>query len=434
MFASLRSGLIQRLEQRGAILESEIRLGQRAGSHVHARSSQNVGRELRQVGDVHGQPSHGHGFLVRLPAGSGFGLRNAFERLARAGDFGVEILQQQFGDGHVFLLLRSRSANRVEAPDEPGNEFQLTQASAYVLITLRPDFCYALICSTILPGRCGAPASISCAVRASLKGKTLPTRVRSLPLSKSALIFSSRAVVTSTRKKTARSPRRRAISSGIGDATDTSIPFSFSTPTERSRTSPPCVSITKSTGSKFSSNFAARKSITVCAPSPRTYAASAAEAVATTCSPASRESCTANAPTLPPAPWISTRRPRAAWPYSKSICQAVTATTGADAASTKFSFAGLHASIAAGAAANSAYPDGNASFAPPYTSSPGLNTDISLPTASTTPAKSEPRITGKDGLVTLWPSRISASHGPTPAALIATRTSRGPGAGRGMSA
>jgi hypothetical protein len=60
------------------------------------------------------------------------------------------------------------------------------------------ELCQAAMLSTILPRLCGAPASISWAKRASSSGSTVPTSVTSFPLSNSAVILSSRAVVTST--------------------------------------------------------------------------------------------------------------------------------------------------------------------------------------------------------------------------------------------
>jgi len=51
---------------------------------------------------------------------------------------------------------------------------------------------------TILPRLCGAPSSMSWALRASSSGSTVPTSVTSFPLSNSSAILFSRAVVTST--------------------------------------------------------------------------------------------------------------------------------------------------------------------------------------------------------------------------------------------
>ena len=58
--------------------------------------------------------------------------------------------------------------------------------------------CQAAILSTILPRSCGAPPSISWAIRASSNRSTVPTSVTSLPLSNSSVTLFSRAVVTST--------------------------------------------------------------------------------------------------------------------------------------------------------------------------------------------------------------------------------------------
>ena len=53
----------------------------------------------------------------------------------------------------------------------------------------------------VLPRLCGAPPSISCAVRACSNGRTVPTRAVNLPRSNKSLIVSSRAVVTCARKE-----------------------------------------------------------------------------------------------------------------------------------------------------------------------------------------------------------------------------------------
>src|SRR6476659_9395275 len=87
----------------------------------------------------------------------------------------------------------------------------------------------------------------------------------------------------------------------------------------------------------------------------------------------------------------------------------------------------------ADATANSALAPTNSGFVTPYTSSPLLNWLTSGPTASTTPDKSEPSVSGGGGLTLLLPSRMIASHGPTPVAATRTRTSPVAGLGRGMS-
>src|SRR5262245_38388165 len=55
------------------------------------------------------------------------------------------------------------------------------------------------------------------------------------------------------------------------------------------------------------------------------------------------------------------------------------------------------------------------------------------PGSSTTPDKSEPSVSGGGGLTLLLPSRMSASHGPTPEAATLIRSSPAAGAGRGTS-
>src|SRR5215475_7413501 len=55
------------------------------------------------------------------------------------------------------------------------------------------------------------------------------------------------------------------------------------------------------------------------------------------------------------------------------------------------------------------------------------------PVSSTTPDKSEPSVSGGGGLTLLLPSRMSASHGPTPEAATLIRSSPSAGAGRATS-
>jgi hypothetical protein len=55
------------------------------------------------------------------------------------------------------------------------------------------------------------------------------------------------------------------------------------------------------------------------------------------------------------------------------------------------------------------------------------------PTSSTIPDRSEPRVSGGDGLTLLFPSLMRASHGPTPAATTRTSSSPAEGTGRGTS-
>src|SRR5215813_2147424 len=129
---------------------------------------------------------------------------------------------------------------------------------------------------------------------------------------------------------------------------------------------------------------------------------------------------------------MSTVCPAVTLAYSKSICQAVTVTTGAEAALMKFKVLGFCAIILAKGSAYSAYAPLNCSFVAPYTSSPTLNPETSDPIASTIPDSSEPRIIGKGWSSTL-PSRMRASQLPTPAALTRTRSCSAPAFGRGTS-
>src|SRR5205085_6622137 len=55
------------------------------------------------------------------------------------------------------------------------------------------------------------------------------------------------------------------------------------------------------------------------------------------------------------------------------------------------------------------------------------------PTASTTPDKSDPSVSGGCGATLLLPSRIRASQGPTPVAATFTSTSPDPGTGTATS-
>src|ERR1043166_3629059 len=120
-------------------------------------------------------------------------------------------------------------------------------------------------------------------------------------------------------------------------------------------------------------------------------------------------------------------------PCSKTICQAVHATTGTDAASTNPRRSGIFASLVADATAYSAYPPVNRAFVAPNTASPGWNCETPAPTCSTSPDTSDPSVSGSGWGRTLRPDLTSASHGPTPAAFTRSNTSPSPGAGRGTS-
>jgi hypothetical protein len=98
----------------------------------------------------------------------------------------------------------------------------------------------------------------------------------------------------------------------------------------------------------------------------------------------------------------------------------------------KFRDFGFCAIRPAKGSAYSAYAPLNCSFVAPYTSSPGLSPETSAPIASTTPDRSEPRMTGKGWSSTL-PSRMRASQGPTPAAFTRTRSCPAAGSDLGRS-
>src|SRR5215831_17642380 len=115
------------------------------------------------------------------------------------------------------------------------------------------------------------------------------------------------------------------------------------------------------------------------------------------------------------------------------ICQAVTAITGADAASTWLRREGLRATVLAWATAYCAFASQNCELVTPYISSPFLKALTRGPASSTTPDKSEPSVSGGGGLTLLLPSRMSASHGPTPEAATLIRSSPAAGARRGTS-
>ena len=70
----------------------------RGCGEVHGGVCEDVLAEEREVGDMHGEFSHGEGFLVRLVVGLRFG--NALEGFADAGDFHVEVLEEDFCSGH----------------------------------------------------------------------------------------------------------------------------------------------------------------------------------------------------------------------------------------------------------------------------------------------------------------------------------------------
>ncbi len=109
---------------------------------------------------------------------------------------------------------------------------------------------------------------------------------------------------------------------------------------------------------------------------------------AVTSAPKALASCTANVPTPPDAPVISTCCPGWTCPRSHTGCRAVKPETPTAAACSKARLAGLRASAFSGARAYSAYAP--VPMPMPYTSSLGENLVTALPTASTTPARLMP--------------------------------------------
>ena len=143
---------------------------------------------------------------------------------------------------------------------------------------------------------------------------------------------------------------------------------------------------------------------------------------------------TANVPTPPEAPLISTFCPAWSSPLSRSPWRAVIAAIGTAAACSNVMFAGFGA-IAFFTETYSA----NAPVLPPKTSSPGLKSVRLAPTASTIPAKSAPTL-GSFGLrqpicgrPTRRPFVPYHSAGFTEDARTRTSTSSSAGTGLSMS-
>src|SRR5574337_1067031 len=125
------------------------------------------------------------------------------------------------------------------------------------------------------------------------------------------------------------------------------------------------------------------------APSDRTSSAFLPLHTPVTCAPSALAICTANVPTPPDAPLTRTLCPGWTFARSRSPCRAVTAAMGAAAACSNVRLAGFRATArSCGTVRYSA----NAPALPPKTSSPGLNRVTFLPTDSTVPAKSTPRL------------------------------------------
>src|ERR687897_1406427 len=133
------------------------------------------------------------------------------------------------------------------------------------------------------------------------------------------------------------------------------------------------------------------------APSARTSSTLRVLPTPVTSAPSALAICTANVPTPPDAPLISTRVPGPTLPTSRMAISAVTPDMTDAAASSKLSLPGFSMSWDAGATVYSANAPVRAlSHNEPNTSSPGWKSVTFVPTASTTPATSVPR-TGVDG-------------------------------------
>src|SRR5215208_1847712 len=135
------------------------------------------------------------------------------------------------------------------------------------------------------------------------------------------------------------------------------------------------------------------------APSERTRSTLRVLHTPVTSAPKCLAICTANVPTPPDAPLISTFCPGWICPLSRRPCSAVSAATGTAAACSNVKLAGFGATmkdwnlLLRGAATRThTYSAKAPLLLPPNTSSPGRNCVTSLPTASTVPAKSTPNL------------------------------------------
>jgi hypothetical protein len=122
----------------------------------------------------------------------------------------------------------------------------------------------------------------------------------------------------------------------------------------------------------------------------RTRSTFAALHTPVTSAPRALAICTANVPTPPEAPMISTRCPGCTFPASRTATSAVGPEMGTAAACSNVTFAGLGTSLFALATAYSAKAPSDISTTP-TTSSPGRKPVTPAPTAATRPATSRPR-------------------------------------------
>ena len=176
---------------------------------------------------------------------------------------------------------------------------------------------------------------------------------------------------------------------------------------------------------------------TCTAPSPVTNASSSAPATAYTDSPLWTASSTANPPTAPAAPVTARDRPGAR-PSASSACAAVNPPSGRVAASSAVRPGGAGAIAAASSTTYSAWVPVNVSNQSdsPMTASPSMQPATLGPTASTTPARSQPSAWyGRCGSrAASAPDRVARSTGWTAVACTRMRTCPGPGSGTGRSA
>jgi len=81
----------------------EGQVGEFSCGEIHAWRGEDGGSEAGQAGDVDGEATHGHGFVVTLEVG--FVGWDALKRGAGSGHFVVEVLEENFGDRHVIPFL-----------------------------------------------------------------------------------------------------------------------------------------------------------------------------------------------------------------------------------------------------------------------------------------------------------------------------------------
>ncbi|MNC01084.1 hypothetical protein D3C75_484260 [compost metagenome] len=175
--------------------------------------------------------------------------------------------------------------------------------------------------------------------------------------------------------------------------------------------------------------------MTTSAPSAFTHATLAVLVVVATKAPRCLASWMATVPTPPEPAWMKTFCPGFSCAVSTSVCHAVSATSGSEAASTMLRLRGLGATEPALTAMNSANVPMRSSSGRAYTSSPGLNWETPAPTRSTVPARSLPRISGRRyGRTALnSPRRIFVSSALTLAACTRMSTSPSRSGGVGTS-